>query len=92
LAQGGVLLEAIRTERKMLEEVRGRANIIVDTSNLTPRELNAKLSSYFSENKTGDFNINIVSFGYKVGIPVDCDIMMDVRFLPNPFYDPLCGT
>ncbi|HPF19930.1 MAG TPA: RNase adapter RapZ [Syntrophomonas sp.] len=89
LAQGGVLLEAIRTERKMLEEVRGRANIIVDTSNLTPRELNAKLSSYFSENKTGDFNINIVSFGYKVGIPVDCDIMMDVRFLPNPFYDPI---
>jgi UPF0042 nucleotide-binding protein len=89
LAQGMALLESIRTERKMLEELRGRANIIVDTSNLTPRELNEKLISYFSEGKTGDFIVNIVSFGYKVGIPVDCDIMMDVRFLPNPFYDPV---
>lgn len=92
LAQGGVLLDSIRTERKMLEELRGRANIIIDTSSLTPRELNEKLISYFSESKTGDFSINIVSFGYKAGIPVDSDIVMDVRFLPNPFYDPVMRT
>jgi len=91
LTQSG-LLESIRTERRMLEELRGRANIIIDTSSLTPRELNEKLISYFSENKNGDFTINIVSFGYKVGIPVDCDIMMDVRFIPNPFYDPVMRT
>jgi UPF0042 nucleotide-binding protein len=92
LAQSGILLESIRTERKMLEELRGRANIIIDTSSLTPRELNEKLISYFSENQNGEFTINIVSFGYKIGIPVDCDIMMDVRFLPNPFYDPVMRT
>lgn len=88
LALSGVLLESIRTERKMLEELRGRANIIIDSSNLSPRELNEKLISYFSENKIGDLIINIVSFGYKAGIPVDSDITMDVRFIPNPFYDP----
>jgi len=92
LALSGILLESIRTERKMLEELRGRANIIIDTSSLSPRELNEKLISYYCENQTGDFTINIVSFGYKVGIPVDCDIMMDVRFLPNPFYEPVMRT
>ena len=92
LALSGILLESIRTERKMLEELRGRANIIIDTSNLSPRELKEKLISYYCENQTGDFTINIVSFGFKVGIPVDCDIMMDVRFLPNPFYEPEMRT
>lgn len=92
LALSGVLLESIRTERKMLEELRGRANIIIDTSSLSPRELNEKLINYYCENKTGEFTINVVSFGYKVGIPLDCDIMMDVRFLPNPFYDPVMRT
>lgn len=92
LATSGILLESIRTERKMLEELRGRANIIIDTSSLAPRELNQKLIGYYSENQTGDFTINIVSFGYKVGIPLDCDIMMDCRFIPNPFYDPVMRT
>ncbi|WP_046499428.1 RNase adapter RapZ [Syntrophomonas zehnderi] len=92
LAISSRLLEAIRMERNILEELRGRANIIIDTSNLTPRELKNKLLSYYSEGNKGDFTINIVSFGYKAGIPLDCDIMMDVRFLPNPFYDPLMRT
>lgn len=92
LAISSRLLEAIRMERNILEELRGRANIIIDTSNVTPRELKEKLISHFSESQSGDFTINIVSFGYKVGIPLDCDIVMDVRFLPNPFYDPQMRT
>lgn len=89
---GGSLLEAIDMERNMLEELRGRANIIIDTSNLSPKELKDKLTGYYSDNDNGGFTINIFSFGYKVGIPLDSDIMMDVRFLPNPFYDPVMRT
>jgi UPF0042 nucleotide-binding protein len=89
LAPGGRLLEAIRVERNMLEELRGKANIILDTSDTTPRQLKEKLIELYSGSLTGSFSINIVSFGYKMGIPLDCDIMMDVRFLPNPFYDPI---
>lgn len=92
LSPGGRLLEAIDMERNILEEFRGRANIIIDTSGLSPRELKEKLTGYYSESQSGEFTVNIVSFGYKVGIPLDCDIMMDVRFLPNPFYDPVMRT
>jgi UPF0042 nucleotide-binding protein len=89
LAPGGRLLDAIKMERNILEELRGRANIILDTSDTSPRQLKEKLTELYSERLTGSFSINVVSFGYKLGIPLDCDIMMDVRFLPNPFYDPV---
>jgi len=82
------LLESIQLERKMLEELRGRANLIIDTSSLSPRELKEKLQSRYCESRTSQFTINIVSFGYKWGIPLDSDIVIDVRFLANPFYDP----
>ncbi|MBO8159007.1 RNase adapter RapZ [Thermosyntropha sp.] len=83
------LLEAIERERQMLEELRGRANFIIDTSNLTPRELKDKIISLLGENKKSRFTVGVMSFGYKMGIPLDSDIVMDVRFLPNPFYDPV---
>ncbi len=89
LAVSGHLQDAIRTERSILEELRGKANVIIDTSNLTPKELKEKLIEMYSESQTGAFSVEVVSFGYKMGVPRDCDIMMDVRFLPNPFYDPL---
>ena len=82
------LTEAIQLERKMLEELRGKANLVIDTSGLSPRLLKDKLQSLYSESGTGKFTININSFGYKWGIPLDSDIVMDVRFLTNPFYDP----
>jgi len=88
LGPSGRLLEAIRMERNILEELRGRANVVLDTSDTSPRLLKEKLTELYSESSSGTFSINIVSFGYKMGIPLDCDIMMDVRFLPNPFYDP----
>lgn len=90
LASGARLLEAIQQEREILEELRGKANLLIDTSNLSPRELKVKLESHFSRaNNSGGFTINLVSFGYKLGIPMDSDIVMDVRFIPNPFYDPV---
>lgn len=89
LASGSSLIEALKAEREILEELRGKANLIINTSNLTPRELKEKLTSRFSESGSEVFSINLLSFGYKMGMPLDADIVMDVRFLPNPFYDPL---
>lgn len=88
LADRWSLLEALQVEKKMLEELRGRANLVIDTSNLKPRELNAKLNSLYSHREVHAFTVNVVSFGYKLGVPLDSDIVMDVRFIPNPFYDP----
>lgn len=88
LAPGSRLLDAIKMERSILQELRGQANVILDTSDTSPRQLKEKVTDLYSESLTGSFSINVVSFGYKMGIPLDCDIMMDVRFLPNPFYDP----
>ncbi len=89
LASNSSLLESIRKERGMLEELRGRANLVIDTTNLSPQELKNKLQSIYQERSSGGFFINIISFGYKLGIPMDSDIVIDVRFLANPFYDPV---
>lgn len=87
LASEGQLLEAIQTERKILQEIRGKANLIIDTSSLNTKQLKNKIIKLFGENGAGDIRVNVVSFGYKAGIPLDSDIIIDVRFLPNPFYD-----
>jgi RNase adaptor protein for sRNA GlmZ degradation len=79
------LLEAIQIEKTMLEELRGQANVVIDTSNTSSRELREKLISLYGEQSISGFSINVVSFGYKMGIPLDSDIVIDVRFLPNLF-------
>ena len=76
----------------MLKELRGSANIVIDTSTLSPRELKDKLTSLFSHRQMHPFTVNVVSFGYKLGIPIDSDIVIDVRFIPNPFYNPVMRT
>lgn len=83
------LLESIRAEKRLLEELRGQASVVIDTSNLAPRLLKEKLQILYSENPESDFTIHLVSFGFKRGIPMDSDMVMDVRFLANPFYDPV---
>ncbi len=83
------LEEAIQAEKNMLEELRGSANVVIDTSALTPRELKEKLNGLYSHRQTHGFTVNVLSFGYKSGIPIDSDIVIDVRFIPNPFYKPL---
>ncbi len=88
----GSLLEAIQSERNILLDLKTSANIIIDTSNLSVRQLNEKIKELFGSNETNDFVLNVVSFGYKLGIPMDADVIIDLRFLPNPFYDPKMKT
>lgn len=82
------LLEGIRAERKRMEELRGRASKIIDTSELTPQQLREQIRDLYGEENQSPLVITVVSFGYKYGIPLDADLVMDVRFLPNPHYLP----
>lgn len=88
LARSGRLLDAIIEERRILTGIKNRANDIIDTSNLKPKELEQKLFDEFSDKAKQPFSIEVLSFGFKYGMPIDADIVMDVRFLPNPFYIP----
>lgn len=87
LAMEGRLLDGIEKERELLSEIRSRASVEIDTSNLTPRQLREEIFDNFQE-KSGvpTFHIEVMSFGFKYGLPIDADIVMDVRFLRNPYY------
>jgi len=88
MASEGELIEDIALERERLMILRESADMVIDTSNLSPKQLKEYMKLRLGEESTKEaFNINVVSFGYKYGIPLDCDLVMDVRFLPNPFYD-----
>lgn len=86
LAPEGLPLEGIKQERKILDELRGRAQQIIDTTNLKPRDLREKILSSYAEKKQQVFSLQIASFGFKYGLPIDADLVFDVRFLPNPHY------
>ena len=81
-------LEGIKLERHLLDELKGRAQLIYNTSQLKPRELREKITMEFSTSKQPVFTVNVMSFGFKHGIPIDADLVFDVRFLPNPHYVP----
>ncbi len=95
LAVGGLPLNGIQQERKILDELRGRAQRIIDTSNLKPKALRDKILKAYTEDKQEIFSVHMVSFGFKYGVPIDADLVFDVRFLPNPHYvshmQPLTG-
>lgn len=79
--------KGIQEERQRMEFLRKQASYIVDTSNMLTRELKAELEKIFVRNQDyKNLFITIVSFGFKYGIPTDCDLVFDVRFLPNPYY------
>ena len=86
LSMEGLPLDGINRERELLDELRGRAQRIIDTTTLKPKELREKLQQLYSDEKEVNFSLNLVSFGFKYGIPIDADLVFDVRFLPNPFY------
>ena len=87
LALQGRLLEGIRKERKLMQELRGRAVKIIDTSKLKVTELRRELADFFTNESEGlGLHVNVVSFGFKHGIVLDADLVFDVRFLPNPHY------
>ena len=80
------LAAAISHEREVMSPIRTMADKVIDTSDLKLSELKEKLSSLLGLTREGDMQISVVSFGFKNGILKDCDIVMDVRFLPNPYY------
>lgn len=86
LAMDGLVTEGIRKERGLLEEIKGDAQLVVDTTDLSPRQLREILIKEFRSHDTKMFRVEMVSFGFKYGLPIDADIVMDVRFLPNPHY------
>lgn len=84
---GGTLAEVVERERRLLQPIRNRANQVIDTSYLSP----IKLRGYMMEAVAGDTKdlamcVSVFSFGFKFGIPLDADLVFDVRFLPNPYY------
>ncbi|WAM31995.1 RNase adapter RapZ [Caldicellulosiruptor naganoensis] len=87
LESEGSILEAIQKEREKLEDIKRYADFIIDTSTLSPKELKEKLFEIFSAQKSQEtMLITIMSFGFKYGLPLDADLVFDVRFIPNPFY------
>lgn len=82
------LVDGITRERELLREVRGSADLIIDTSALNVHELRTKVISAFSESGVPALRATVVSFGYKYGLPVDADLVVDCRFLPNPHWLP----
>ncbi len=88
LQGSGRLLDGIRREREMVRDLRGSADVIIDTSNLNVHELAAKVLSAFAGTEEKPLSATVVSFGFKYGIPVDADLVADMRFLPNPHWVP----
>lgn len=80
------VLNAIKRERELLEELKNQADYIIDTTSTNPKELRQQMFEKCSGDESSGFNVNIVSFGFKHGVPIDADMMFDVRFLPNPHY------
>lgn len=87
LAIEGRVEDGVATEKIVLEEIRGMADYVIDTSNLLTRELKNELERIFvKDEEYNSLMITLLSFGFKNGIPADADLVFDVRFLPNPFY------
>jgi UPF0042 nucleotide-binding protein len=87
LAAYGEIIEGISAERRMLDGLRGRANEIIDTSNMTAQQLRKRITEIFGDdNAFSRLRVTVLSFGFKYGIPLDADLVFDIRFLPNPHY------
>src|SRR5699024_10644031 len=95
MSVGDLPLNGIRKERELLDELKGRAKRIIDTTDLKPKELREKIVDLYADDKQEVFSIHFVSFGFKYGMLIDADLVFDVRFLPNPHYiahmQPLTG-
>jgi UPF0042 nucleotide-binding protein len=98
LSDADSIIEGIQLERDLLEELKGQADVVLDTTDLNVHQLRERVRELFGDGmpEPGDLQTNIVSFGYKHGVPVDVDLLFDCRFLPNPHWvddlRPLPGT
>jgi UPF0042 nucleotide-binding protein len=84
----GRLIDGIKAERDLLAPLRSDADLVLDTSTLSVHQLRAKIEDTFGTEASTTTRVTVLSFGYKYGIPMDADLVMDVRFLPNPFWIP----
>lgn len=95
MAKNGSVLDGIREERRRLQRLRGMADIVIDTSNLRVQDFKAQAGALISGEESSRMLFSITSFGYKYGLPIDVDLVLDARFLPNPYYvaelKPLSG-
>ena len=82
----GRVTDGIAAERELLREVRGDADLLIDTSRLNVHELRARMRNFFGGGTATGVRLSIVSFGFKYGLPVDADLVADCRFLPNPYW------
>ena len=83
----GTILDGINEERARLANVRGLADVLIDTSDLNIHQLSTRVADGFSAEATGKLTVTVMSFGFKYGLPSDADLVADMRFLPNPFWD-----
>ena len=84
----GTIINGIAAERAKLDELRSRADVVIDTSNLNVHQLDKRIGEIFGAGQSQGIRMNILSFGYKYGIPVDSDLLVDCRFIPNPHWIP----
>jgi UPF0042 nucleotide-binding protein len=88
LQASGRVVDGIAAERELLRDVRGEADLVLDTSRLNVHELRGRMRDFFGGRSARGPRVSIVSFGYKYGLPVDADLVVDCRFLPNPHWIP----
>ncbi|MGB5951332.1 MAG: RNase adapter RapZ [Ornithinimicrobium sp.] len=84
----GLLLEGIRQERRLLSDIRAAAEIVVDTSSYNVHQLASAVDDLLGGDDLPQLRLAVMSFGFKYGIPLDADVVLDMRFLPNPYWDP----
>lgn len=82
------VLDGIAKERERLREVKDSADLVIDSTSLNIHQLEKKINEYFTEDSNADLRVNILSFGYKYGIPIDADLVVDCRFIANPHWNP----
>ena len=89
------IIDGLAREREILGDIRAVADLVIDTTSLNVHDLRRRIEAAFDSDEESDFHITVLSFGFKYGIPVDADMVADVRFLPNPYWDeqlrPLTG-
>ncbi|MDH6227523.1 MULTISPECIES: RNase adapter RapZ [Streptomyces] len=84
----GRIVDGIAAERELLRELRGDADLVIDTSGLNVHQLRAKMDAQFAGEEEPELRATVMSFGFKYGLPVDADLVVDMRFLPNPHWVP----
>lgn len=82
------IVDGIERERAKLEEIRAQADVVIDSSNLNVHQLEKRTAEIFAAGMLPSLRVNVLSFGYKYGIPVDADLVLDCRFIPNPHWIP----